>query len=93
MKSFYFSSTWLYSGKSLLLIGIGRKLAQKKLRVGYFKPVGTNPQKYGNVLTDLNAIIAKRALGLEDPLEVICPVIISQDLIIQTYKGKLRDLP
>lgn len=92
MKSFYFSSTWLHSGKSLLLIGIGRKLAQKKLKVGYFKPLGTNPQKYGTLLTDPNVIVAQKTLKLEDPPELICPVVITQDLIIQAYKGKLKSL-
>lgn len=92
MKSFYFSSTWLYAGKSLLLIGIGQKLAQKKLKIGYFKPLGTNLQKYGSVLTDANVVIVQKALGLNDSLEIICPVMITQDLIIQAYKGKQKNL-
>ncbi len=92
MKSFYFSSTWLYAGKSLLLIGIAQKLAKKKLKVGYFKPLGVNSQKYNRVLTDPNVIIAQKALGFKDPIEDVCPVVITQDLVMRAYKGKLEDL-
>jgi hypothetical protein len=54
--------------------------------------LGTNLQRYGAVLADPNVIVAQRTLKLEDPLELICPVIITQDLIIQAYKGKLENL-
>lgn len=92
MKSFYFSSTGFCAGKSLLLIGVGLKLAQKNLKIGYFKPLGINPQKYGSILTDSSVIFVRKALKLKDSPELICPVIITQDLIIQAYEGKLKDL-
>ncbi len=92
MKSLYFCSTWVHAGKSLVLSGIGLKLKQKGLNLTYFKPLGTKPKKKGDLLTGQSVILMKDILALKEPLEKLCPLILTQDLIVQAYKGGVEGL-
>lgn len=92
MKSLYFCSTWVHAGKSLVLSGIGLKLKQKGLNLTYFKPLGTKPKKKGDLLTGQSVIFMKEILALKEPLEKLCPLVLTQDLIVQAYKGEIGGL-
>lgn len=89
MISLYVGSISGYSGKSLVSMGLGQKFRQDGLKVGYFKPAGVLPIKINNILTDKDAWFIYRALGLEDPVEDLCPVVLTQDIIV---KGYLKDV-
>jgi BioD-like phosphotransacetylase family protein len=91
MKPLFVSSTAEYSGKSLFCIGIGLKLKAEGYRVGYFKPLGRFPEMIEGVLADKDAQIMKEVLGLDEPLTDLCPVLLTQDLKINLYRGLKED--
>ena len=88
MKPLYVCSVRPYSGKSLVAVGIGAHYLKKKMKVGFFKPVGTMPAKVKGVWTEKDAVLASEILGQDIALEHICPVLLTQDLLNRAYKGK-----
>jgi len=92
MISLYIGSTTPYSGKSLLCMGLGRRFEQDGLRISYLKPIGSSLTRVGDQITDEDAIFVERALSLDEPLNILCPVVVTQDVIIQAYMGKLTGL-
>jgi hypothetical protein len=85
MVPLYVGSTASYSGKSLVTMGIGARLKRDGYKVGYFKPLGTHPRREGGVVTDDGTWLIYNVLGLQDPLELVCPVILTHDLQIKAY--------
>lgn len=92
MKSLFILSTKPYAGKNLIAVGIGLRLKEKGIKVGYFKPVGVFPTKVGNVLTDGDALFFRETLSLKDPLELSCPVVLDETLLEEVYKNKVKGL-
>lgn len=92
MKSLFVLSTKPYAGKNLIAVGIGLKLKEKGMKVGYFKPLGVFPTKVGDVLTDTDALFFRETLSLKDPLELLCPVVLDEALLEEIYKNKVRGL-
>ncbi|MFZ5906736.1 MAG: phosphotransacetylase family protein [Nitrospirota bacterium] len=92
MVSLYIGSTGGYTGKSLVSMGLGQRFKRDGLKVGYFKPVGILPVKVDNILTDTDAWRIYRALGLKDPLSEICPVVLTQELMVKSYRGDVKGL-
>ncbi|HEX9758082.1 MAG TPA: phosphotransacetylase family protein [Nitrospiria bacterium] len=88
MPGLYIGSTVPYSGKTILCLGLGNHFREEGVRIGYFKPVGRTPTLVKGILTDGDALYLKEALGLEEPLDSICPVVLTPDLISQGLKGK-----
>lgn len=81
-----------YAGKDLLTMGLIDRLRRDGFKVGYFKPMGLFPFKVDDLVTDKGAWLIYRLFELEDPIELICPVVITQDLIIQNYEKDVRGL-
>jgi len=92
MVSLYVGSTCEYSGKTLVCIGLGKRFQSDGISVGYFKPLGRLPVRVGKVLTDQDGVAMEEILGLQDPLDLVCPVVLTQDLTIQAYSGKIRSI-
>lgn len=92
MITLYISSTAGYSGKSMVTMGIGAQLQKDGFRVGYQKPVGILPVEVENMLTDKDAWFIYRFLKLSDPLELTCPVVITQDVLVKALSEDLRGL-
>ena len=90
MVPLYIGSTAGYSGKNLVTMGIGARLKRDGLRIGYFKPLGTHPARVGDTITDEGARYIYEVLKLDDPLELICPVVMTHDLQMTGYG---RDIP
>jgi len=78
MVPLYFISNQPFSGKSSMCVGTGKIFAEKGLKVGYMKPVGTLPTKVGGITTDEDAQYISNILQSKDGLEDICPVVITQ---------------
>lgn len=78
MVPLYFISNQPFSGKSSMCVGVGKIFAEKGLKVGYMKPVGTLPTRVGGVTTDEDAQYISNILGSNDKLEDICPVVLTQ---------------
>ena len=85
-------STARYAGKSLLCLGLGLAFQKDGFTVGYFKPFGRAPLRLSTMTTDEDAVLLRDALHLDAPLEQICPVVVTQDLIMSVYDGKVTGL-
>jgi len=85
-------STASYAGKSLLCLGLGLKFQKDGFKIAYLKPLGRAPVKKGTITTDEDAVFIQDAFNLDEPLEQLCPVIVTQDLIMDAYDGKVSGL-
>jgi hypothetical protein len=71
----------------MITMGFGLRLKERGLKVGYLKPVGRSPVTRESRLTDGDAEYLKRVLALDDPLDDICPVVVTQDLVARGLRG------
>ena len=85
-------STESYAGKSLVCLGLGLKFQKDGFKIAYLKPLGKSPIRIGKVTTDEDAVFIQDALRLDEPLDQLCPVVVTQDLIIDAYDGKVKGL-
>ncbi|MFQ5867690.1 MAG: phosphotransacetylase family protein [bacterium] len=92
MVSLYVGSISEYSGKTLVSIGLGKRFQSDGISVAYFKPLGRLPVRIGKVLTDQDGVSMEEILGLQDSLDLVCPVVLTQDLTIQAYTKKIRSI-
>lgn len=92
MISLYIGSTKGYSGKNLTVLGIGQRFLKDGLKVGYFKPFGRLPVKVDGVLMDKDAWFIHRALSLKDPVETLCPVVMTQDMMVESCRDECPGL-
>lgn len=84
----YIASTSGYSGKTLIALGLSRIWAAGGVSVGYVKPLGKIPVMEGGRVLDGDALFLSKELGLHGPPEDVCPVVITQDLVMAAYRGK-----
>jgi uncharacterized protein len=92
MIALYVGSTGGFTGKTLVSMGLGHKFQKDGFKVGYIKPVGILPVKIDNILTDNDAWRIYRALNLTDPLHEICPVVLTQELMVKSYLKDVKGL-
>ncbi len=74
------SSVDEYSGKSGFIMALGSILKDRGYRVGYFKPLGIG-RFIGDKLVDEDALAIAETLKIDDPIDVICPVMIDKPYI------------
>lgn len=87
MKTLFITSTCNYCGKTLLALGIGKKLQSDGFKLGYMKTLGKFPTTMNGIIMDSDASVVCDVLGLKDSPENISPVIMTQDMIVQAYNG------
>ena len=93
MKVIYIGSTVPFSGKGLITLGIGKYFLEKKLKVGYFKPLGTTPYRVEtDIITDRLAYFIYQSLGLKDDLSYISPVLLDYELMVKAVRGEIGEL-
>lgn len=92
MVTLYITSIERYTGKDLITIGLIDRLRRDGFKVGYFKPMGHFPMKVKSVLTDKDAWLIHGLFDMKDAIELICPVVITQDLIMQNYDRDIKGL-
>ncbi len=92
-KNLYITSVNTFSGKTALSLGVGLRMQAAGLKVGYLKPVSTQPYEAGGRILDEDADFVRRTLGLETPPWELSPVIITTKLLNAVLDGTLeRDL-
>jgi len=84
----YIASTSEYSGKTLVALALGRIWGEQGVTVGYVKPLGKIPVTEGGRVFDDDSAFLARELHLEGPPETVCPVVITQDLVVAAYRGQ-----
>ena len=90
MKTLIIASIYDYSGKTMMALGIGKRLQADGLNVTYMKPLGKYPVTVNGTVVDSDAAFMYEVLELDDPLELISPVMMTKELIAHAYRG--RDL-
>ena len=88
MIPIFIASVSPFSGKNLICLGLGLKFKKDGYKVGYFKPVGFSPVVVENVLTDEDADFLSKALEVNKPLQSICPVVLTDDLLRRLTSGE-----
>src|SRR3989304_4449178 len=88
MIPIFIASVSPFSGKNLICLGLGLKFKQDGYKVGYFKPVGFSPVVVENVLTDADAVFLSKTLEVNEPLQSICPVVLTDDLLRRLTSGE-----
>ncbi|WP_018125897.1 phosphotransacetylase family protein [Desulfovibrio oxyclinae] len=92
MPGLYIGSTSGYSGKNMIVMGIGQKLLKDGLNIGYMKPVGAMPVESDGKLGDEDALFVQDILGLEQDPEMVTPVVVTQDFKVKAFTGKIDGL-
>ena len=88
MKSLYITSVEPYSGKTAVCLSLGRYLQGKGHKVGYLKPVSTQPWRTpSGELADEDAVFVHSTLGLEGNPADASPIIITSATLREHLKG------
>lgn len=73
------ASNSAHAGRTFLAVGLAMKLMDMGHTVGFLKPLGNLPVKTGKDLYDADALFVKETLGLPDPLQVISPLLMTDE--------------
>lgn len=84
----FIGSVTEYSGKSLIWLGVGLRFREDGFKVGFFKPLGALPIRVEGALVDQDAVFLQRVIGIKEPLESVCPVVITEEVLNDLLKGK-----
>lgn len=90
-KGLYIGATRAYSGKNMLAVGMGVRLHKDGLKLGYMKPVGAMPVRKNGVNGDEDAFFIQDVLALEQPAELVTPVLVTQDFKMRAFAGQAGD--
>ncbi|MCM0754883.1 phosphotransacetylase family protein [Desulfovibrio aminophilus] len=85
MPGLYIGSTSGYSGKNMIIMGIGLHFRKEGLDLGYMKPVGAMPLEKDGRLGDEDAFFVQEVLGLEQPVEDVTPVVVTHDFKVKAF--------
>jgi uncharacterized protein len=88
----YVTSTEKFSGKSALCAGLLRRFQRDGFAVGYMKPVSATARIVGERVKDEDAVFMKETFGLTDPLELITPVLLTEQKVKEILSGGEHDL-
>jgi uncharacterized protein len=80
MANLYLVSPNPAAGKTALTIGLGLEWREGGRDVGYMKPLGTAIAEADGRLCDSDALFVRSMLGLDDPIELVSPVVITPEL-------------
>jgi BioD-like phosphotransacetylase family protein len=84
MRSIFIGSTGGGPGQTLATWALAIRLKEKGLKVGFFKPYGLLPDlgtSAAGVFCDSDVLLIKEVLGLLEPVETLCPVMLAENLI------------
>ncbi len=90
-KGLYIGGTRAYAGKNMLCIGIGLRLQQDGVNLGYMKPVGL-PADQDETQGDEDALFVQDVLNLQQPARLVSPVLVTQDFRMRAFAGQSGDL-
>lgn len=96
MNYLFIGSTGDHAGHTLLTWALMKRLREKGFNVGFFKPFGTHPSLNQGDWVDLDALLFKSVLGLQEPIEKLCPYPLpnkaSQQQRLEVITGKIKAL-
>ena len=89
-KGLYIGGTRSYAGKNMLSIGIGLRLQKDGVNLGYMKPVGV-PVDQDEAQGDEDALFVQEVLNLQQPAQLVTPVLVTQDVRMRAFAGHTGD--
>jgi len=100
MSLLFIGSTGDRAGHSLITWALARKFMNMGFKVGFVKPFGTDPVYIGGRWVDHDAYLLKESLKLKEPMETICPFLVSDeawrtkgsDEIMWEFKSLVQEL-
>ncbi len=90
MVTLYVMSLESFAGKTVLCLGLARKLANDGYSVGYLRPITTAVRQLGSAQSC--ASVVKRSLGLVESMELLTPVIVDGETLDRVFSEKMGDL-
>jgi BioD-like phosphotransacetylase family protein len=85
MKALYVTSVESYSGKTAFCLALGKHLQSKGLKLGYLKPLSTQPWRLPDgKLADEDATFVRATLQLEGDPQTLSPVVVT-DRTLRDY--------
>ncbi len=90
MVTLYVVSMESFAGKTVLALGLARKMAGDGCSVGYIRPVTAALRQVETARTC--AAVMKRSLGLVEPMDVLTPVVIDGETLDWILAEKIGDL-
>ncbi|OEU65335.1 MAG: hypothetical protein BA863_09630 [Desulfovibrio sp. S3730MH75] len=91
MPGLYIGSTSGYSGKNMIVMGLGLHFQKQGVSLGYMKPVGAIPIEVDGRLGDEDAFFLQEVLGVSNPAKVVTPVVVTHDFKVSAFNGKVED--
>lgn len=88
MKPLYITATEEHAGKSAVALGLCLALRRRGVDAGYFKPLGFNTGSQDGKPADADALQAAAALGLDDAMGDLCPLVLSEQLVDDVISGR-----
>ncbi len=79
MPGLFIASTAPRAGKNLMCFALGLMLQKAGLSPGYMKPLGQSLKRSEEGNGDVDAFMVREILGLNDPPELITPVMMPED--------------
>lgn len=92
MAGIYVGSTSGFSGKNMVIMGLGLKFQKDNLSVAYMKPVGAVPREIDGKLWDEDAHFVQKVLKLNAAPDLITSVLVTQDFKVKAFSGEHPDL-
>jgi len=89
MPFLFIGSTGDKAGHSIISWAVAQALRNRGFRVGFFKPFGTQPVQEQDIRSDADAFLFKNVLGLETPVDHLCPYPAAEDIPISLTSDEL----
>lgn len=81
MKALYITSIENFSGKTAVLLGLGKRLQAEGYKVGYLKPVSYEAMQMGGRVIDEDATFVKNVLALDADARDLAPVVVTPAML------------
>jgi len=91
MVPIFIGSVSAYSGKATLCLGLSLKFRADGFKTGYLKPIGIFPAMEGGTITDEDSRFFYHTLNLAEPIETICPVVLTREMIHEALTGGIKN--
>lgn len=88
METVLVVSAETFSGKSAVCITLGQRLRRDGYRVGYMKPICVRVRRAEEAAYDEDTAFVKQVFELEEPLDVLSPVLLTPRLVEGVLKGE-----
>jgi BioD-like phosphotransacetylase family protein len=86
LVALYVTSMEKGSGKTAICAGLGKRFLNERKKVGYLKPIVTEGEKTGTQGSDRDTVFLKQLLSLDEPLDILCPVISNRSNVVDSIK-------